>query len=125
MIKIQTPSCGGGSAWNATIPQGDSLSVSQAQTGTDGETAMDEPVTGTKIADPSTLEWIWGPDGPNHWMVPWEPDFDDVVTTLAIGEEGGPDPFEYFPPCEPAIGWETTMAIGEEGPPLDMDVLLG
>jgi hypothetical protein len=62
---------------------------------------------------------------PDPWIVPWKPDFDDIVTTLAIGEEAGPDPIERFPPWEPEIGWATTLAIGEEEPPLDTDVLLG
>lgn len=63
---------------------------------------------------------------PDPVILPWEPDFGDVVTTLAIGEESGPDPdpIECFPAWEPDIGWATTMAIGEEGPPWEVDILL-
>jgi hypothetical protein len=60
---------------------------------------------------------------PDPWIVPCDPDFDDTVTTLAIGEEGCLDPIECFPPWELEIGWATTLAIGEEGPPLEMDLL--
>jgi hypothetical protein len=58
------------------------------------------------------------------WMLPWEANLGDIVTTLAIGEEAGPDLFECYLPMEPDTGWVTTMALGEEGPPLDMDILL-
>jgi hypothetical protein len=58
------------------------------------------------------------------WVLSWEADVGDIVTTLAIGEEAGPDPFECYLPMEPDTGWATTMALGEEGAPLDMDILL-
>ncbi len=47
----------------------------------------------------------------------WEPG-EPVATTMAIGEEGDPDPDPCFPVCEPVA---TTMAVGEEGDP-DMDL---